>query len=150
MVPEHLILPVREFNTWSEFCSWKNVTSYSSCYLSPDAFGPGSAKRRANAKPKPVQDYIIYALVDPRGNKDIFYVGCTVNIKRRLKEHTHKLEATSHCMEKRIASILEKGKKPEMLVLERTQNPNREEDWITFFVDQPRVKLLNISSTKVF
>jgi hypothetical protein len=80
-------------------------------------------------------EYKIYALVDPRG-PEIFYVGCTYRPGGRLANHIFnkngKRAASPECGE-RIAEILEAGVKPNMVILEITEDFMREEDWIEFF-----------------
>jgi hypothetical protein len=77
----------------------------------------------------------IYGMVDPNG-PEIFYVGCTVNLARRLRKHSNLAnKSAGKKVRERIRQIKHTGGLPEMVILEQTEDESREYAWIAFFSD---------------
>ncbi len=75
----------------------------------------------------------VYALVDPC-TKEVFYVGYTKHPNARLTNHSSNTSASNPDKKMRVNRIKEQGEYLEMLILERTDDPNREYVWIQFFL----------------
>ena len=77
--------------------------------------------------------YTVYALIDPR-TMVTFYVGCTKNPKRRLREHICRAQTgNAHApaaLRSYILEILNAGFQPSLTVLEQTTDKMRERHWI--------------------
>jgi len=81
--------------------------------------------------------YTIYLLVDPRDHKP-FYIGQTSNIKRRYyRQHWNPSDDDKTDRAKQIREILKAGRKPNLVILERTTRKVsaliREMYWIETF-----------------
>lgn len=81
--------------------------------------------------------YTIYLLVDPRDHKP-FYIGQTINIKRRYyRQHWNPSDDDKTDRAKQIREILKAGRKPNLVILERTTRKVsaliREMYWIETF-----------------
>ena len=64
--------------------------------------------------------YTIYMLVDPSDHKP-FYIGQTTNIKLRYyRQHFNPRDDDKTDRAKKIREILESGRKPDLVILERT------------------------------
>lgn len=75
---------------------------------------------------------LVYMLYDPILNEG-FYVGFTNHLKKRLSDHCGPNTRVSQRVTDRIYFMHEYGVQPEMLVLEKTSDPEREKAWIQFF-----------------
>ena len=74
----------------------------------------------------------VYALVDPRG-PEIFYVGCTISPRNRLRQHIrNRGRVVNSSLGHRIAEMKAENFRPSMVVLERTKYPQREQFWIEY------------------
>ena len=69
--------------------------------------------------------HYIYTLSDPNTN-EVRYVGKTINIKRRYKQHLYDKRQTSH-KNSWIISLRKNGLKPIMTIIEECNNDNWEE-----------------------
>jgi len=81
--------------------------------------------------------YTIYMLVDPRNHKP-FYIGQTTNIKLRYyRQHWNPDDDDKSDRAKQIREILKAGRKPDLVILERTTRKvsalTREIYWIETF-----------------
>lgn len=65
----------------------------------------------------------IYELVDPRDNKP-FYVGKTINLKRRLYSHIHESKTKISNKDKFISNMIKDGFKPIINVIDETNDDN--------------------------
>jgi len=75
----------------------------------------------------------IYGLEDPTID-EIRYVGKTTNLKNRLYDHIHTQDVNKH-KKSWIASLIEIGAKPKMIILEKTNETEweeREKYWIAY------------------
>ncbi len=93
--------------------------------------------------------YTIYLLVDPRDHKP-FYIGQTSNIKLRYyKDHWNPKDDDKTDRANQIREILKEGRKPNLVILERTTRKvsalMREMFWIETF-KRSGVKLKNRES----
>lgn len=90
--------------------------------------------------------HYIYALIDPR-DKQVRYVGKTVNLKKRLREHIRRSsEAHTHC-QCWIRGLVKLGLKPKMRVLDIATEATweaREIHWIKVCRDRG-CRLTNIT-----
>ena len=73
----------------------------------------------------------IYGLIDPR-TLELFYVGCTLNMRRRLTEHLKRIHWVGHneALGQRIRNFKQAGLIPSLVVFERTEDKTRELVWI--------------------
>jgi predicted GIY-YIG superfamily endonuclease len=81
--------------------------------------------------------YTIYMLVDPRDHKP-FYIGQTANIKARYyRQHWNPKDTDKSDRAERLRAILKAGRKPDLVILERTTRKvsalMREMFWIELF-----------------
>ena len=86
--------------------------------------------------------HYIYTLSDPNTN-EIRYVGKTINIKRRYKQHLYDKRQTSH-KHSWILSLKKVGLKPKMIIIEECNNDNWEEReiyWISKYDNLTNNKL---------
>lgn len=86
--------------------------------------------------------HYIYTLSDPNTN-EVRYVGKTINIKRRYKQHLYDKRQTSH-KHSWITSLKKIGLKPIMIIIEECNNDNWEEReiyWISKYNNLTNNKL---------
>jgi hypothetical protein len=102
-------------------------------------------RRKLGSSMDAIVPHFVYELVDPR-NMSIFYVGITVNLLERYKQHTT-CAGKNVQKNQRIQEILDAGHLPVMRTLERVdsfiQARVREDYWICQYLEQG-ISLLNL------
>ncbi len=86
--------------------------------------------------------HYIYTLSHPITN-EVRYIGKTINIKRRLKQHLYDKRQTSH-KSSWIISLKDSGLKPVLTVIEECCDENwedREKFWITQYNNLTNIKV---------
>jgi len=83
----------------------------------------------------------VYALLDP--DNGLFYVGVTVDPEERLERHISNCKHEHSKAANYLFSLLHRGSRPIMVLLEWTDDKAREDVWIQYFKEVLTIPLKN-------